>query len=248
MRPTAVRPGKRPLASDAGKRRRPSARVRLDTGERRAQLVALGLEHFGTRAYDDVSIDAIAASAGISKGLLYHYFPTKKAYYAACVREAAEELVAQTDTSASLPPLDRLYQGLDAYLSYVRAHARAYATLMKSGVGVDPEIARIVDETRSRLLERITEGFDEAPLAKLPTLEREDALRSPLVRTALRGWVGLAEATALGWIEDVERKRNGKPARNDASPTPTQEQMRNFLAAALVQIVQAALHVANPLK
>jgi AcrR family transcriptional regulator len=54
-------------------------RTRLDVDERRTQLVELGLEHFGERAYDDVSIDAIAEAAGISKGLLYHYFPTKRA-------------------------------------------------------------------------------------------------------------------------------------------------------------------------
>src|SRR5690242_4164925 len=71
------------------------ARVRLDVDERRAQLVALGLAEFGTRTYDDVSIDLIAQAAGISKGLLYHYFPTKRAFYVACVREAAARLLAR---------------------------------------------------------------------------------------------------------------------------------------------------------
>ncbi len=124
-------------------------RTRLDVDERRTQLVALGLEHFGSRAYDDVSIDAIATAAGISKGLLYHYFPTKRAYYAAIIREAAAQLVACTETDASIAPLERLHAGLDAYLGYVREHAKAYATLLRSGVGVDREIARIVDETRA---------------------------------------------------------------------------------------------------
>src|SRR5947199_2999266 len=117
-------------------------RARLETEERRAQLLALGVEAFGKTAYDDVSIDDIAQAAGISKGLLYHYFPTKKAFYAATVREAAGALLALTNTPEDEPPLDRLRNGLDAYLDFVREHAAAYATLMKSGVGVDREIAR----------------------------------------------------------------------------------------------------------
>jgi AcrR family transcriptional regulator len=213
----AARPARR--VRDA---RRKRVRLRLDTDERRAQLVALGLEQFGTRSYDDVSIDEIAAAAGISKGLLYHYFPTKKAYYAAVVREAARELLDQTEMSEELPPLERLHQGLDAFLSYVRAHAHAYATLMKSGVGVDPEIARIVDETRSRLLERLTTGFADA-----------SPVEAPLVKMALRGWVGFAEASALGWIEAIDARR----------PAPSQKQIRNLLAATLVVIVQAALKI-----
>ena len=138
---------------------RAPARVRLDVDERRSQLVQLGLEHFGERAYDDVSIDAIADAAGISKGLLYHYFPTKRAYYAAVIEEAAARLVESTETDEAAPPLERLQAGLDAYLGYVKQHAKAYATLMRSGVGVDPGIARIVDQTRALFIERLTSGF-----------------------------------------------------------------------------------------
>src|SRR5688572_2802564 len=114
-------------------------RQRLDVDERRAQLVELGLSHFGGKAYDEVSIDDIAQAAGISKGLLYHYFPTKRAFYVACVRSAAAHLFAMTETPEDTPPLERLTRGLDAYLDYVRAHRRAYATLMRSGAAVDRE-------------------------------------------------------------------------------------------------------------
>ncbi|MDB4945366.1 MAG: tetR, partial [Labilithrix sp.] len=164
-------------------------RVRLENDERRTQLLALGLAHFGARSYDDVSVDAIATAAGISKGLLYHYFPTKRAYYAACVREAAANLIAGCDTSTDVPPLTRLYAGLDGYLGYVKAHAKAYATLMRSGVGVDPEIARIVDETRDLFVDRLTSGFVQGAVAGADPAS-EGLLESPLVRLALRGWVG----------------------------------------------------------
>lgn len=177
-------------------------RARRDADERRAELVELGLEHFGTAPYDDISIDAIAAAAGISKGLLYHYFPTKKAFYVECVRLAASQIEERIDKArAALPeaasPIDELVACLDAYLDYVRAHGPAYTTLLRSGVGVDREIAEIVDETRELFLARLTESIDEAPLKKKPdTLE-----------LALRGWIGMVEAVSLGWIEIAERRR-----------------------------------------
>lgn len=218
------------------RRRAPApARTRLDVDERRTQLIELGLEHFGARAYDDVAIDAIADAAGISKGLLYHYFPTKRAYYAATVREAASRLIDSTETDDSAAPLVRLHAGLDAYLGYVRVHAKAYATLMRSGVGVDPEIARIVDETRATFVERLTSGFAQGAPGDLPGALRagyaSGLLGSPLIRLALRGWVGFAEAASLGWTEAIAA---GEPA-------PSQTEIRDLLANALMEIVRSAL-------
>jgi AcrR family transcriptional regulator len=212
----------------AGTKAAPEPRVRLDVDERRMQLLALGLEHFGSNAYDDVSIDAIASAAKISKGLLYHYFPTKRAYYAATIREAAALLIACTETDESMPPLARLHAGLEGYLSYVREHAKAYATLLRSGVGVDPEIARIVDDTRAMFLSRLTSGF-EVGLAGDATLAGP-ILASPTVRLALRGWVGFAEAVSLGWTEAIA---GGEPA-------PSQAQVLTLLSNALLEIVRTA--------
>ena len=75
-------------------------RARLSTDARREQLVALGVEIFSERPFDDVSIDDIAAAAGISKGLLYHYFPSKRDFYVAVVRHSADEMQAITETEA----------------------------------------------------------------------------------------------------------------------------------------------------
>lgn len=198
-------------------------RVRLDVEERRGQLIELGLQHFGERAYDDVSIDAIAEAAGISKGLLYHYFPTKRAYYAATVKEGAARLVASTVAGDTADPLASLEAGLDAYLTYVKAHARAYATLMRSGVGVDPEIARIVDETRATFVDRLIAGFAGS--------ERSVLLDAPIVRLALRGWVGFAEAASLGWVEAIAA----------GAEAPSQEEVRTLLGGAMMEIVRSAL-------
>jgi AcrR family transcriptional regulator len=171
-------------------------RARLEVDERRAQLVTLGIDLFAAHAYDEVSIDELARAAGISKGLLYHYFPTKRDFYIATVQEAARQLLELTATSEELPPLDRLRGGLDAYLDYVDAHAPAYSALMRGGVGSDPEVARVIDDTRTKMCDRLL-------------LELPDVTPTPLIRTAVRGWLGFCEATSLDWLErrSVERSQ-----------------------------------------
>src|SRR3954468_13929778 len=110
---------------------RPKRRIRLDNDERRAQLLALARRAFSDRSYDDVSIDDLAREAKISKGLLYHYFPTKRDLYVAGLAEIAEELVQRcTAIPPNLPPIERVRTGLDAYLDHISQHARAYVSLM----------------------------------------------------------------------------------------------------------------------
>jgi AcrR family transcriptional regulator len=177
-----------------------SPRARLEVDERRAQLVRLGIDLFAARSYDDVSIDELAREAGISKGLLYHYFPTKRDFYIATVHEASRQLIELTATSDDVPPLERLRVGLDAYVDYVDAHAPAYAALLRGGIGSDPEVERIVDATRALLCERLLAGLPQVT----PT---------SLVRTAMRGWLGFCEATSLDWI-DQERSLPRDALRN----------------------------------
>jgi AcrR family transcriptional regulator len=93
----------------AGRRVPPGATgSRLSTDARREQLVALGIEIFSERPFDEVSIDDIAAAAGISKGLLYHYFPSKRDFYVAVIRSAADEMQVMTEPDPALEPRERL--------------------------------------------------------------------------------------------------------------------------------------------
>src|SRR5678815_4445601 len=100
---------------------------RLPVDERPAQLPALGLNPSSAAPYDTVSIDDIAKAAGISKGLLYHYFPTKRDFYAAVLREASGRLLGEIRavSEGDAPPPDRLRAGLDAYFAYVTDHGPA---------------------------------------------------------------------------------------------------------------------------
>ena len=188
-------------------------RARLSTDARREQLVALGVEMFSERPFDDVSIDDIAAAAGISKGLLYHYFPSKRDFYVAVVRHSAEEMQAVTESDPALPPIARLADGLDRYLEYVATHARGFATVLRAGIGSDPEVAAIVEGVRAAMARRILDDLatDHDP--------------PPGVRIAIRGWVGFAEAASLEWLERGELSR---------------DELRELLVRALTGAVAAA--------
>jgi AcrR family transcriptional regulator len=189
-------------------------RARLSTDARREQLVALGIEIFSERPFDEVSIDDIAAAARISKGLLYHYFPSKRDFYVAVVRSAADDMQALTEPDRSLAPRERLTAALERYLEYVETHARGYATVLRAGIGSDPAVAGIVEEVRrvmaARLLEDLPAAGGEPPVA---------------LRVAVRGWVGFVEAASLDWLEHRDL------ARGD---------LRDLLVAALDGAVSAA--------
>jgi AcrR family transcriptional regulator len=170
-------------------RPRPRVRARLEVDERRAQLLALGVRVFSERPYDDVSIDEVAREAGVSKGLLYHYYPTKRDYYVAALRETAGQLVAEvTAPGGEASPEERARRGLATYLGFVERRGKAYVALLRGGIGSDPEVAAVLEETRRAILGLL--------LAELPG----EASKAPLVRAALRGFIGFVEAMSVDWV------------------------------------------------
>lgn len=112
------------------------SRRRLSPADRRNELLALGAEVFGQRPYDEVRIDEIAERAGVSRALMYHYFPDKRAFFAAVVRAEGERLFEATST----PPEPgqslflQLRAGVLAYLRYDEEHPHgAWAAYMGLG-------------------------------------------------------------------------------------------------------------------
>lgn len=162
-------------------------RTRLQTDERRAQLLKLGLRLFATRAYDEVSIDSIAEEAGVSKGLLYHYFGGKRAYYLASIEHAAGSLLASLDAvpETLLGPARALAM-ITAYVEFVEDHGDAYGTLLSGGVGSDPEVTHLLEHSRQQVAARILHGVGlEAP--------------RPVFELAVRHYIGGVEAVVLDW-------------------------------------------------
>lgn len=190
-------------------------RVRLDNDERRAQLLQLAGRAFSDRSYDEVSIDDLAREAKISKGLLYHYFPTKRDLYVAGLREIAQELVERVCAiPKELPPAERMRAGIDAYLVHIAQHARAFVSLMRGGIGSDPEVSQVIEGVRSRLADQLLEGSQFAPLLA----------GNVRFETSVRGWIGFVEAASLDWC---------------ANPRLTHDELRDLLTQILLAIISA---------
>jgi AcrR family transcriptional regulator len=170
--------------------------TRLDVDERRAQLLDLGTGLFTRFSYDELSMARIAREAGISKALLYHYFPSKQAFFTATLQDKAAELNALTESDPSLPPLEQIAGSLDAFLRWVEANGDAYAKLVRSAAAI-PEVREVVDAVREATAHRILEGIarGQAP--------------PPQLRTAVRGWLWFMDGAILDWIEhgDIKRKK-----------------------------------------
>ncbi|HEX7426489.1 MAG TPA: TetR/AcrR family transcriptional regulator [Mycobacterium sp.] len=133
------------------------SRRRLSPDDRRNELLALGAKVFGERPYDEVRIDEIAERAGVSRALMYHYFPDKRAFFAAVVRAEGDRLFEATNT----PPMqdqtlfEQLRAGVLAYLRYDEEYPHgAWAAYI--GVGTsDPVLRGIEDLDNDRQVNRI---------------------------------------------------------------------------------------------
>ena len=162
-------------------------RVRLAHGARRAQLVALGVELLRSRPLDQLSLEDVAAAAGISRALPFHYFATRNDFLVAVVGSASKELLDATNPDPALPPLERLRSGLEGYIDYIEGNATAYIALVRGAAGADEELRAVFDTTREVIVDRILEGLG---------LIAESALS----RLAVRGWLGMVEETAVSWL------------------------------------------------
>lgn len=167
-------------------------RTRLTPEERRSQLLDLGVRLLATRSVDELSIDLLAEEAGVSRGLLYHYFGNKHAFHEAVVRRAADDLIAQTAPPAEGEPLERLLTSVTAYVDYVVANLEGYLSLVKGAAGGNDTLREIYEEARSALTDRI---FREDAQGRIIS-------ESPASRLIVRGWAAMTEELVLTWVHD----------------------------------------------
>ncbi|HVE67443.1 MAG TPA: TetR/AcrR family transcriptional regulator [Solirubrobacteraceae bacterium] len=159
----------------------------MDVDLRRAQLLEVGARLFTEHGYDGVSMSRVASAAGISKGLLYHYFPGKREFFVATLEAAADELRNLTVADPALPPLEQLSHAVDAYLEWIDAHADSYARLLQSA-GALADAASLVERMRTETAERIVSGLTGA------------GDPSPKLRAAVHGWLWFMDGACTQWL------------------------------------------------
>ncbi|MFB7936435.1 TetR/AcrR family transcriptional regulator [Streptomyces sp. NPDC127049] len=172
---------------------------RLSVEERRGQLLEAALGLFAHRAPEDVSLDDVAEAAGVSRPLVYRYFPGgKQQLYEAALRSSADALNRCFAEPAQGPPTERLGRVLDRYLAFVDGHDAGFSALLRGGSVVETShTAAIVDEVRRAAAEQIFTHLGA---------ERPGARLGMLVRT----WIAAVEAASLIWLDEGKRPDAGE--------------------------------------
>ncbi|MFG2315174.1 TetR family transcriptional regulator [Streptomyces tendae] len=164
-------------------------RRRMGVEERRQQLIGVALDLFSSRSPDEVSIDEIASAAGISRPLVYHYFPGKLSLYEAALQRASDDLAARFVEPHQGPLGARLLRVMGRYFDFVDEHGPGFSALMRGGPAVGSSTTNaLVDSVRQAAYVQILSHLDVT----------EPPARLELV---VRSWISLAESTALLWLD-----------------------------------------------
>ena len=188
----------------------PPAR-RLGPDARRAQLVAVGLALMKEMPFDEVTAEIVARAGGVSKGLVFHYFPTTRDLQVAILRAATAELLIDLDVGAGLPPDERLRVGLDAFVRYIEQQPASYQAVVRRA-GSDERLLAVFEDTRAAVVDIIAAALGAAELP-------------PGLRLAIRGWIAMVEECVLHWLDD--------------KPVPREELVEFLRRAALTMLPDA---------
>ncbi|MFI9173907.1 TetR/AcrR family transcriptional regulator [Streptomyces lincolnensis] len=198
-------------ANQGGRTRR-----RLSTEERREQLLSVGARLFSESPYDEVWIERVAEIAGVSRGLLYHYFPTKRDFFAAVVERESERMLRMTAAVPGIPVREQLGAGLDTFLEYVQAHAHGYRAFHRADAAGDQTVRRVYQRALAAQERQILAAVAADPEWSALSETRPD------LRLAVRGWLAFTTAVCLEWLRGSDL---------------TREQVRDLCARALLGVI-----------
>jgi AcrR family transcriptional regulator len=166
---------------------------RLDHDERRRQILACAKRLFSERTYASVSTSEIAAEAGVARGLLHHYFGTKRDLYLEVVRSmmrTPSNPVPLRSTGGNIETI--IDEGVDRWLTMLERNTGTWlAAIGARGVGHDPEVEAILDQAREQAADRLIESLQTYEAAQAP----------PPLRALIRAYSGYAEATSVEWLQ-----------------------------------------------
>jgi AcrR family transcriptional regulator len=177
------------VSVDTGQRRR------LEPDARREQILSVAVRLFGERGYATVSTGDVANGAGVARGLVNHYFGTKKELYLEVIRVM---LTVPEEALAQLPPAEDLPGRADAiaswFLDVVSRHSTSWlGAITAGGMAGDADVDRV-----------IAEAIDVAAGRVLAAVGRpDDGARHAMARS----YVGLATSTAREWLQRGELTR-----------------------------------------
>ena len=173
-------------------------RVRMDPDERRSQILVVAARLFGDRPYSEVSISDIATEAGIARGLLHHYFGSKRELYLEVVRQSASQPLG-ADPATVLGTERAWAAAVDSFITAIERNPTRWLNAVHvGGPESDNEVEAILDETREILA-------DHTMLA----IGLDDRADDPLVRAFIRAWGGFVQELTIEWVgrHRIDRER-----------------------------------------
>ncbi len=166
-------------------------RTRLSPDDRRRQLVGIGLARLVSTPIQDLSVDEVAAEAGISRGLLFHYFPTKRDFYLACLGAAGRRILRTTAPDPGLPPEQRLRQMVRLLVEQIDRRRDFYLALLHGLGAADPAVVEVYDSLWAEATGRVMTCLE------LPE-DRADVVHA---------WWKYVEDHALSWSRRPPERR-----------------------------------------
>ena len=191
-----------------------STRVRLDPQQRRDQLLDLGVQLLSDCGLEELSIDLLAERAGISRGLLYHYFSNKRDFKLAVLRRMSARVIESTAPRGVGTPMEQMLAALEAYVDFVAENHDGYLAFVRSAAGGDASYQEIYETSRHILTTRI---FDPpyAPFLASVGL-RDDRALAPDRAGLVSAGRGDGARLARGTRSDVPRGAARDPHRSPA--------------------------------
>ena len=174
----------------------PSSRERVGSrSPRREELVAAGLLLLRDSSIDAVAAPAIAKAAGVSKALVYYYFPTQPDLQAAVAQAGADHLVERIRRSleGATTQAERLTAGVEVACRFMEKQPEAYAAMVR-GANFHPRLLEVIEYARNGIVDVLA---PELGLIELTAGQR----------IALRSWIALSEESILTWV------LSGRPVR-----------------------------------
>jgi AcrR family transcriptional regulator len=155
---------------------------RLSRMARREQLVAAAMPIVAARGLAELSLDEIAAEAGVTRNLLYHYFPRGRQDVALAVLErAGHELADDWVVDEAIPLPERLARNVQRMIDHALEPTDAWRIYRLARTTTDPEMAAIVQRFLGIVVSAV--ALNQLGTASPP----------PLQRIALLGYVGFFE-------------------------------------------------------
>jgi AcrR family transcriptional regulator len=165
------------------------ARSRLKPPQRREQLLDIGAAMFAEKPYEDVFVEEIAARAGVSRALLYHYYPSKRDLYVAIFKRASIRLLARANLDSELPLAEQLASGLKAHIQYFADHPFEAIAVNRGALSDDPAVQAIVTEELNVVGKRL-----------IKKLVAEGRPRD-VTEIAVEGWLAFVRAACVKWVQ-----------------------------------------------